>query len=245
MNKVFLLVSAALLLSGPIAQAQIVRPEPAALVFPEGLTAHGHSEMKVKPDIAYLTFGVTTQATEQAEVVRTNAVRSTAVLDALRKAGIADKDIQTQYYSIQPQYDYKPSPPVRTGYQVENSVRVTIRDLTRAGIIADQASGAGANNVSGLSFDLADRPKAEIGALAIAVATARLKAAVMAQAAGVELGRLMDVTEGTPAVVQPIMFGAQRMAVSDAAQPTTPINPQEITVTADATVVYALGPAKP
>ncbi|MDQ2801053.1 MAG: SIMPL domain-containing protein [Armatimonadota bacterium] len=246
MNK-FLFTLLLLLWPGAVSpvQAQTVRPEPATFAFPEGLTAHGHYETKAKPDIAYLTVGVTTQASAEADATQANATRTAAVMSALKKAGIADKDIQTQYYSVEPQYDYKPSPPVRTGYQVENSVQVTIRDLTRAGIVVDQATQAGANQVSGLTFDLADRTKAEAGTLAMAVAVAHLKAAVMAQAAGVELGRLVNLSEGAPSVVQPVFLGGPRMMAATAAEPTTPISPREITITADATIVYAIGPAKP
>ena len=88
-------------------------------VVSEGLTAHGHAELKVKPDIARFTVSVTTQAGQQAAAAQDNARRTTTLLAALKAAGVADKDIQTQSYNVQPQYDYKPSPPVLTGFQVD------------------------------------------------------------------------------------------------------------------------------
>ncbi len=204
-----------------------------------GLTAHGHADLKVKPDIARITISVTTQADQQAAAAQDNARRTTAVLAALKTAGVADKDIQTDNYNVQPQYDYKPSPPVLTGYQVINSVQVTLRNLSRAGMVMDKATGAGATEVSGLSFDLADRTAAERQALAQAVTEARSKADAMAQAAGVGIGRLLSLSEGSPVVIQPL-FQPRMMAAAAAPQPSTPVEANEITVTADVTAVYAI-----
>src|SRR5579875_1461319 len=84
------------------AQAQDLRPlPPAGYSFEEGLTAHGHAEMKFKPDIAYIEIGVVTQARDSAQAVQDNATRATALLKALTQAGTADKDIQTQFYGVQ------------------------------------------------------------------------------------------------------------------------------------------------
>lgn len=219
------------------ATAQAVRPEGA---FVQGLTAVGHAEIKRKPDIAYINFGVVSQARDQADAVRTNATRATAVLNALKQAGVADKDIETQFYGVQPQYDYTAQPPVLTGYQVTNSVQVTVRDLAKPGQIIDKASAAGANQVNGVTFDLADRTKAQSDALVAAVANAKAKVGAIAQAAGVSVGRLVSITEGTAAPVQPVFLATARAAAGPA-QATTPVEAQQITVTADVTAVYAIG----
>ncbi|MBV9851888.1 MAG: SIMPL domain-containing protein, partial [Armatimonadetes bacterium] len=233
---------AALLLAGGLApaRAQMVRPGGEAVVA-EGLTAHGHAELKVKPDLARVTVSVTTQATQQDAAAQDNARRTTAVLAALRAAGVGERDIQTESYNVQPQYDYKPSPPVLTGFQVTNTLQVTIRDLGRAGVIVDRATQSGATDVSGLSFDLADRAAAERQALAQAVTEAKAKAQTMASAAGVVFGRLLSLSEGSPVVVQPL-FAARALAAAGP-QPPTPIEAQQITVTADVTAVYAVGGA--
>ena len=222
-------------------QVDMVRP---VMSISEGITAHGHGEVKVKPDIALLTIAVTTQSKNQADAVSQNSVRTTAVLKALKDAGIADKDIQTQSYTVQPQYDYEAKPPALTGYQVQNSVQATVRNLTRVGLVIDKTTAAGASQISGVSFDLSDRSKAESNALALAVSGARRKAGVMAEAAGVDLGRLLTLTEGSDAPQpRPIFLGAMRSMAADSA-PVTPIADQQITVTADATLVYAMGAAK-
>ena len=225
---------------GP-APAAIIRPIPSdETAVSEGLTTRGHAELKVKPDIARLTVGVTTQAAKQADAAQDNARRTTALLDALKAAGVAERDIQTDNYNVQPQYDYKPSPPVLTGFQVTNSVQVTIRDLSKAGVVVDKATQSSATDVSGLTFDLADPSAAERQALSAAVVNARGKADAMAQAAGIGRGRLLSLSEGSPVVVQPL-FRANMMANGAGAQPTTPIEANQITVTADVTAVYALG----
>ena len=210
----------------------------------EGITASGHGEVKVKPDIALVTLTVTTQDTDQAQAVGINAAQTTLVLKALQGAGVAAKDIETQSYTVQPQYDYKPSPPLLTGYQVQNSLQVAVRDLTKVGLVIDKTTARGPSaEVGGVSFDLSDRTQFQSRALSLAVASAKLKAGVMADAADVGLGRLLTITEGTPEpLIRPVY--AVRSLAASAAAPETPINDQQITITADATLVYAMGSAK-
>ena len=226
------------------ARSQNIMPGTPYALTAEGITVQGHGEVKVKPDIALLTLTVTTQSTNQSEAVQQNAARTTSLLAALRGAGIAAKDIETQSYTVQPQYDYKSSPPVLTGYQVQNSVQATVRDLTKVGLVIDKATAGGASEVGGVSFDLSDRAAAQSSALTLAVRSAKLKAGVMADAAGVALGRLLTLTEGGNApVIRPI-YAMRVMAAPSPTAPETPINDQQIVVTADATLVYAMGAAK-
>jgi len=222
------------------ASAQAVRPGTEVMTAAQGLTAVGHAELKLKPDIAVINLGVVTQSRDQADAVRTNATRAAAVISALKGAGIAEKDIQTQFYGVQPQYDYTAQPPVLTGYQVTNSLQVTVRDLAKTGQVIDKITQVGANQINGISFDLADRTKAQGDALVMAVVMAKGKATGMAQAAGVTLGRLLSLTEGTVAPVQPVFVATMR-AEARAAQATTPVEAQQIVITADATAVYAIG----
>lgn len=205
-----------------------------------GITAVGHADIVVKPDIAYLSVGVVTQDSNQSNAVSLNATKTRAVIDSLHKSGIADKDIQTDNYYVQTQYDYHPSPPVLTGYQVTNSLRVTIRDLSQAGTVSDNAVDAGANQVNGLSFDIADKAKVEAQTLATAIADGRLKAHIAAAAAGVGLGRLLNLSEGTVPSVQPIRFGGANGAMMRAAAAPTPIESNQIHVTADVSMLYAI-----
>ena len=202
------------------------------------LTVHGHAELQAKPDVAYATLGVTTQSTVQATAVNANTQRVKAVITALKRDGISDKDIQTQYYTVQPQYSYPSN--TRTGFQVQNSVRVTVRDLNKAGQVIDDATTAGATDVSSLSFDLSDRSRVQGQALVAAVANARSKADLLAGAAGIDLYQVVTLTEGTPPEVIPIMYNTFRAKGAEA-DSGTPIQQQQITVAADVTVSYAIG----
>ena len=222
-------------------RSQEMRPMTQFGMPAEGITVQGHGEVKVKPDIALLNLTVTTQSQNQADAVSENARKTTALMVALHGAKLADKDIQTLSYTVQPQYDYKPSPPVLTGYQVQNSVQATVRDLTKVGFVLDKATAGGASEVGGVSFDLSDKAASQSAALRLAVSSAKLKAGVMADAAGVSLGRLLTLTEGgsAPVVVRPMM--AMRAMADSASAPQTPIADQQITVSADAVLVYAMG----
>ena len=247
MNKQFLATGVlAMLVLGTVGGARsqdMLQPGRYAMTA-EGITTQGHGEVKVKPDIALLTLTVTTQSANQADAVQQNAARTTSLLAALRGAKIAEKDIETQSYTVQPQYDYRPSPPVLTGYQVQNSVQATVRDLTKVGFVIDKATAGGASEVGGVSFDLSDQAAAQASALRLAVTSAKLKAGVMADAAGVGLGRLLTLTEGGNVPVVRPMYAMRAMAAPGGAAPETPISDQQITVSADATLVYAMGAAK-
>ncbi len=205
-----------------------------------GVTVNGHAEIQVKPDVAYVTLGVVTQSRDQAEAVRVNATRTQAVTSLLVKSGIPDKDIQTDNYTIDPQYDYRNKPVVLTGYQVTDTLRVTVHNLPKLGIIIDKAVQAGANQANGVTFDLADRSKTQDEALAEAVADARRKADLMAGAAGVALGHLISLTE-TTSLTQPAVEDQAAAPPPPSAQPATPITPQQITVSEDVTAIYAIG----
>lgn len=231
--------------SGPArAQGRVVMPTMVSVS--QGLTTHGHGEIKVKPDIARLTAGVTTQAKDQAAATQDNARKMTALVAAIKSLKIADKDIQTQGYSVSPQYDYgNGHAPILTGYQVTNSVQVTLRDLSQAGGLIDRATAAGANQVDGVSYDLSDRAAAQDEALTLAVKDARRRAKTMADALEVMLGNPLSLNDGEAVSVQPVFMARMKNmnALADAA-PETPIAAQDITVTADVTLVYALGPEK-
>jgi uncharacterized protein YggE len=207
-----------------------------------GLTVRGHGEIRAKPDVAHAVVTVTTSSRDQAQAVSDNSTTIHTVLAALKGATVSDKDVQTSYYSVQPQYDYRTSPLVLVGYQVTDSLRVTIHDLPKIGIILDKATRAGATSVDNITFDLSDRNRFVGDALALAVANARSKADLMAGAAGVELVRVVSVAEGTTPSIQPIrMMAAVASAPSGSAQP-TPIQPADIDVEADATIVYSIQP---
>lgn len=210
----------------------------------QGLTAHGHAELKIKPNVAYITVSVTTEARDQSAAVTSNATRSTNLIAALKQQGITSADLETQFYTVEPQYDYNTSPPISVGYQVTNSIQVTEHDLTKVGQILDTAARNGSTSASGVRFDIADHQKYQGEAIVAAVADARSRADLMAGAAGVSLVRLVSLTDSQPPQVTPV-FMAQRLGTMAASsQATTPVESQQVDVMADVISVYAISPVK-
>ena len=206
------------------------------------LTASGEAAIGAVPDIAVVTLGVTTRAETARAALDENSTRLAATLESLKGAKIADRDIATAGFSIYPVYEDRPvrsdgtvdpSPAKIVGYQVSNEVRVTIRDIAASGAILDAVVTAGANQVSGIAFDLSDRDTPADQALAAAVADARRKAEIMAKAAGVKLVRILSVQAGSnPA---PVAYRADMAAFK-----AVPVMPGESQITANATVTWEI-----
>ena len=206
------------------------------------ITVNGTGEVKAKPDVAYVTLGVVTQATKAQEASVANASLTQNVTQALKSLGIADKDIQTSQYSIYPRYDNRPGKAQSIiGYDVNNTVRACIHDLTMVGKTIDASLAAGANNVQGVSFDIENKDKYENTALADAVKNAKSKADILAATAGVRIVGVQQIQEG--ASYRPVPVYAMRpMAMG--AEVSTPISPGKMTITANVTVIYLIAPEK-
>ena len=148
------------------------------------------------PDVARISAGVSTQAPSATEAIRLNAARMNAVRDALRRAGIADRDIQTSNLSLQPQYRYAENqPPVLTGYQAANEVSIRFREIAQTGRILDALVAQGANQISGPMLEI-DRPESALDEARIAaLASARARAELYARALGMQVRRILWVSE--------------------------------------------------
>lgn len=188
--------AAGLALTGVSASAQEARPMMMGL---DGtmleVSADGTSTRT--PDLAVIQAGVVTQAPTAADAMRQNSARMTTVLAALRRAGVAERDIQTSNISLSPQYRYAENqPPVITGYQASNQVSVRFRDIGKSGTILDALVREGANNISGPNLTI-DKPEAALDeARTAAVATARARAELYARAAGLRVDRILSISEG-------------------------------------------------
>lgn len=200
-----------------------------------GITVNGSAEIKAKPDLAYVTFGVTVESATAVDAAQENARKTSAVIDAIEKFGIPRADIETVGYSVSPVMDYKTSPPVKVGYSVSNQVQVKIKDLDKVGNLIDVAIAAGANNVQGVNFTIADDTAVKQQALVQAIKNAQAKARVIAEALGVNLGRVTAVSESSGFTPRPLVYGAAKME-----DVTTPIIPGEVEVTANVTLIYAI-----
>ena len=139
------------------------------------------------------------------EAVNQNNSKMSAVIAALKKAGATDQEVRTSNFSIYPQQVYEQGKPPRiTGYQANNSVVVSKKDITAASKLLQVALNGGVNETSGLNFDVSDPSRGRDQGLKAAFDDARAKAALLAQAAGRSLGRAMTINEvGEAPVPQP------------------------------------------
>ena len=139
------------------ALAQVAAPAADTLFRATTLNLSAYGETRAVPDMATINLGVNTEAPTAAGAMTANAVQMNKIFAALRRAGIADKDIQTTGLNLNAQYDYvQNEPPKLRGYQASNQVTVAVRDLSRVGAALDATVTAGANQVNGISFGLAD-----------------------------------------------------------------------------------------
>jgi uncharacterized protein YggE len=201
------------------------------------LSAEG--ETHVAPDMVAITLGVNTEAPTAGAAMQANAAEMTRMMAALKKAGLAEKDIQTSNLSLQAQYDYQQNqPPKLRGYQASNQVTIIVRDLARLGPVVDATVAAGANQVNGISFGLSDPTAAENAARQAAVKALQAKAGLYATATGYHVARLVSLSEGggyAPRPPQPMMAMA-RMEKADA----TPVAAGELDVRISINGVYEL-----
>lgn len=213
-----------------------------AMAQQPALNLSAYGEVKVAPDQATINFGVVTEAPTAQEAMAQNAQQMTRVVAALRRAGIAERDIQTSGLNLSAQYDYQQNEPPRLrGYQASNRVTVTINDLSKVGTTADAVVTAGVNQIDGISFGLKDPKAAEDQARVLAVRALQDKARLYAQALGVDLGPVRSLTEGggyTPEVRPQAMYARVAM---DAGGASTPVSAGELTVRIDISGTYDIG----
>lgn len=177
-------------------------------------------EMKTAPDRANIGAGVTTQALSAVDAMRQNTVRMNALIAALRRAGIAERDIQTSGFNLSPQYDYTPQQqggqPRLTGYQVSNQLTLVTADTARIGALIDALVTAGGTNISGPSFFVAEPDAMLDSARETAMRRATARATRYARAAGYSSARLVSVSEGGGFQPQPMPVMARMASAEDA-----------------------------
>lgn len=204
------------------------------------IVVSGTGRVAVQPDVADLRLGVTV-AKPTVEAARGEAAATMdAILRAVDGAGVARADVRTAMLSVQPRYDYRDGrAPVLTGYEIANVVEVSVRDLSALGDVIDATLTAGATSMDALSFRLADPRPAEREARRQAMAEARSRADVLAEAAGVTVQDVSDIVEGQPVRPPGPVAKAERMAL--AADPGTPVEAGTLEVAVTVSVTYRAG----
>ena len=204
------------------------------------IVVSGTGRVAVQPDVADLRLGVTV-AKPTVEAARGEAAATVdAILRAVDGAGVARADVRTAMLSVQPRYDYRDGrAPVLTGYEIANVVEVSVRDLSALGDVIDATLTAGATSMDALSFRLADPRPAEREARRQAMAEARSRADVLAEAAGVTVQGVSDIVEGQPVRPPGPVAKAERMAL--AADAGTPVEAGTLEVAVTVSVTYRAG----
>lgn len=221
-----------------------------SVLFPAAVAAQGmHSlpphvvvsaseEVDVAPDRAHLNVSVETRGRTSQLASQENARVAAAILESLRRTGVAAAQIRTIGLTVSPEYRYPEGGgrPTVVGYQARNSVQVEILDISKVGAVVDATLTAGATNLSGPTFTLANPDSARREALATAVRRAQADAEVMARAAGQKLGTVLELTSGG-AMEQPIFDrGPMLMAARSEGAVETPISTGMIKVRAQVTM---------
>lgn len=207
------------------------------------ITVNGTATVTAVPDEAVITVSVETDGATPAEALDANSKQAQAVVDRLKAEGVSDEAIDTQNVSVYPNRTYNPETGQETldGYRAQNTVTVTLTDISTIGKVLAAATEAGGTNVSGPEWRLADDTEAVKQALQEATADARQKAEVLAAAAGVVVGDVIVLNESgatTPPIVYTEAYRAAGAADSMAATP--PISPQELDVVGSVVVTYRI-----
>jgi uncharacterized protein YggE len=247
MNRLSLLAATALAFSAPAAFAQSA-PVPAIEAGHTLLTVAAQGSSTREPDLASYTAGVTTQGATASEALSANSAQMTKVIAALKRAGIADKDVQTSNLSVSPVYanpkrlpdgNYEDGPQRIVGYQANNSVSVRQRKLADIGKVIDALVSAGANQVNGPNFQLSQPESAMDEARVEAMKSARTRADLYAKASGLRVARIVSISESGGYSPQPVMY-VRKQAMDVAAAP--PVAAGELEMNVNVTVQFELTP---
>jgi uncharacterized protein YggE len=200
------------------------------------ITMSGHGEAHGQPDTATLSAGVSVDAPTAAAALADANKNMQAILAALKKLGVADKDIQTRNFSVHPQYaNGNGQAPHVTGYQVTNQVQARLEYIGSLGPALDALVTAGANQINGVNFSIHDPAALLAEARGQAVADARTKAETFAKAAGVTLGPILSINENGNGGPRPVVFAAPMVRAAS-----VPVALGEETIGADITIAWGI-----
>jgi len=203
------------------------------------ITSNGIGKIYLTPDVAYVFIGVQSQAENVADALNQNNSKAQAIAKKLVELGIEEKDIQTSNFNIFPQQQYSPEGTLTgTTYTVDNTVNVTVRDLTKLGSLLDGVVRAGANSINGINFDVLDKTQAISDARKLAVEDASRTAQELAAAAGLELGEVINLNSYTNSGPAPL-YDAKGGGMM-AANGQVPVSAGQMLISVDVNITYAI-----
>ncbi len=231
-----LLVASTLIMVGAFSLSWPTTAFAAEAALTRSVAVTGVGEVAAEPDKASIYAGVTTMGDTAAEALAGNSKKMEAILEGMKSSGIDAKDIQTANFSVSPRYasaDNRLTPAKIIGYQVSNTVSVTIRELSTLGEALDKFVSVGANSVNGIQFGFSEPKDLENQARVKAIEDAREKAELYAETAGVELGQVLTIQEMGANIPRPFMARAEAMSA-------VPIASGEETVSVQVNVTFGI-----
>lgn len=203
------------------------------------LTASG--TVKAAPDMVSISTGATSEGQTARDALSKNTSAMTQVVDALKAAGIEPKDIQTTNFSVSPIYERKKQNEAAfiTGYRVNNSVNITVRDIKKLGDVLDKTVEAGANTIDSIQFGIVDSEKMKDEARKLAMQNAIDNAKLYAEAAGVELGPVIKITETGSQIPRPLQARTASAPMMAEAAP-VPLEGGTMSIEAKVQVIWEL-----
>ncbi len=183
------------------------------------VTVSATGNVSAEPDEATIQTGVTSEAKTAREALSKNSEAMKKVIAELKGKGIEPKDIQTTQFNIEPVYVYpkEGQPPVLNGYRAHNMVAVKVRNLDKLGEVLDQLVTSGSNQMNGISFDVSKAETLKDEARKAAMANAVRRAKLYAQAAGADVGEIVQISEDVSiSGPQPVFYGKARTMAANA-----------------------------
>jgi uncharacterized protein YggE len=211
-----------------------------ACTHPKIVRTTGTAELKVTPDQAVIQLGVDHQSVTAKNAKTAVAAASRKILAALKGLGIDDKDIQTDYLSLQPMIDYRKGLRI-TNFTAEQSLSVKVRDLSKLDDVMDAVISAGGNNIGGIQYQSSDLRKYKDQARDAAAQAAREKADALAKALGNQIGKTYSIEEVQQSEGSNFYGGLAANTVMETSRSRAPSTaPGELTVKASVIVTFDL-----
>ncbi len=204
---------------------------------PRTISVSGNGKVYLTPDVAYINIGVQSQNANVSEALSANSTKAQEIAKTLQELGVDAKDIQTTNFNIYPvaQFD-KDNQPLPSIFNVDNSVNVTVRDLTILGKLLDAVVRSGANTINGITFDVVDRSKAISEARKLAVTDARKQADEIAAAAGETIDGLQNMSLSVNSGATPL-YDAKSVGSGGG---NVPISAGQLMISVDVSASYTL-----
>lgn len=199
------------------------------------MNINGTGSVMVEPNIANVSLGVITTNKDLKASQQENAIKSTKVITSIINMGVKEKDIRTESYTINPEYDYIEGKQIFRDYKVTHMLQITVRDLKKVGEIIDTAVSNGANTVNTITFTLADPAPYYMTALNLAIADSVRKAKSIEDKLAIEVNKIpISITEESQRYNPPV----PRMAYAVSAETHTPIEGGQLEISANVKVIF-------